>query len=208
MRLPLKTVLVTTLLMTLQTGVAGQTLGFQGGFSLASFGGDGADGSDSRTALSFGGFFNVPVSNVLGVQVGAGFAQKGATGLGDVGGALEMDYLEIPLLLTFSPPTTGSVGFNLFLGPALDFTTGCTAIDNQTGVTLRFDCNDDSLKSVNWGAMVGAGLEIGLIGRISLVLDGFYNLGITNIYDIVGIDDDTKHRALSILAGLSLSVGG
>ena len=83
MRFPLKTVLVSTLLMTLPTVVAGQTLGFRGGLSVPTLGGDDAGENNTNTALSFGGFFNVPVSNFLGVQVGVGVAQKGATREGD-----------------------------------------------------------------------------------------------------------------------------
>ncbi len=206
MRFPLKTILVTTLLMTLPTVVAGQTLGFRGGLSVPTLGGDDAGENNTRTALSFGGFFNVPVSNVLGVQVGVGVAQKGATREGDRV-ELAMDYLEIPLLLMFSPPTTGNMGFNFFIGPALGFRTSCTRT-SPAGVTVSVDDCDDvdiSLKSVDWGAMVGAGLDIGLTGNVSLVFGGFYNLGLTKIDD--GGSVDRKNRALSILAGLSFSVG-
>ena len=66
---------------------------------------------------------------------------------------------------------------------------------------------DVPLKSVDLGAMVGAGLDIGLTGNVSVVLEGFYNLGLTKIDDS-GVDDDTKNWAFSILAGLSFSVGG
>ena len=55
--------------------------------------------------------------------------------------------------------------------------------------------------------MVGAGLDIGLTRNVSLVLDGFYNLGVTKIDDS-GVNDDVKNRAFSILTGLSFSVGG
>ncbi len=51
-----------------------------------------------------------------------------------------------------------------------------------------------------------AGLDIGLTGNVSLVLDGFYNLGLTKIDDS-GVNDDVKNRAFSILAGLSFAVG-
>ena len=78
MRFSLRMVLVTALLATLPAVAAGQsTLGFRVGQSRTSLGGD-ARGFDSRTGPSFGGFFNFPVSDVLGVQVGAGFVQKGA----------------------------------------------------------------------------------------------------------------------------------
>ncbi len=33
--------------------------------------------------------------------------------------------------------------------------------------------------------MVGAGLDIGLTGNVSLILDGFYNLGLTKILGLV-----------------------
>ena len=216
MGFPHKTMLVTALLVTLPTVVAGQTLGFRGGVSLATFGGDDAGNAGSRTALSFGGFFNVPVSNVLSVQVGAGLARKGVeeTELGpelQLKLELKLDYLEIPILLTFSPPATGNVGFNFFIGPALGFKTSCTVIaSNALRLIVTSDCGapslDPPLKNVDLGAMVGAGLDIGLTANVSLVLDGFYNLGLTNIDDS-GVDNDTKNRAFSILAGLSFSLG-
>ena len=210
MRFSLKTVLVTALFMAMPAVAAGQsTVGFRGGLSLASLGGDDVGDIGTRTALSFGGFFNVPVSDVLGVQVGAGFVQKGAeeTELG-VNIEFELGYVEIPLLLTLSPPTTGNVGFNFFVGPALGFKTGSDASVSQGGVTVSDDPSLAlPLKSFDLGAMVGAGLDIGLTGNVSLILDGFYNLGLTKIDDS-GLNDDVKNRAFSILTGLSFSVGG
>ncbi len=213
MRFSLRTVLVTALLMTLPAVAAGQsTLGFRGGLSLASLGGDDAEDLDSRTGLSFGGFFNVPVSDVLGVQVGAGFVQKGAkqteSGI-DI--EFELGYVEIPLLLTYSPPTSGNVGFTFSVGPAVGFNTGCTISATDAGVTVELDCDDPSLgvdvKSFELGAMVGAGLDIGLTESVSLVLDGLYNFGFTKI-DGSDVNNDIKNRAFSILVGASFSVGG
>ena len=213
MRFSLRTVLVTALLMTLPAVAAGQsTLGFRGGLSLTSLGGD-ARGFDSGTGLSFGGFFNVPVSDVLGVQVGAGFVQKGASFSDSVIGNLEFElgYIEIPLLLTLSPPTVGNVGFTFSVGPAVGFKTSCNISLSDAGVTVELDCHDpmseSDLKSFEVGAMVGAGLEIGLTENVFLVLDGLYNLGLTTTSDS-GPVDDTKNRAFSILAGASFSVGG
>ena len=213
MRFSLKVVLVTVLFMALPAVAAGQsTVGFLGGLSLATLGGDDAVDLDSRTGLRFGGFFKVPISDVLGVQVGAGFVQKGAseTELG-VDLELKLGYIEIPLLLTLSPSTNGNVGFTFSVGPAVGFKTGCKFSATDAGVTVEADCDDSfvdfDLKSFEVGAMVGAGLDIGLTDSVSLVLDGFYNFGLTKIDDS-GVNDDTKNRAFSILAGLSFSVGG
>lgn len=213
MRSQLNAVLVTALLMAPPTAVAGQTtLGFRGGLSLATLGGDDIESIDSRTGLNIGGFVNIPLSDVLGLQIGAGFAQKGfsETELG-VDVSFEVDYIEIPLLLTLSPPTTGNVGFNFFIGPALGFKASCNVTGSEDGVTVSVDCDDPDfeldLKSVDFGAMVGAGLDIGLTDNVALIIEGFYNLGLNKIDDS-GDDDDVKNRAFSLLAGLSFSVGG
>ena len=55
--------------------------------------------------------------------------------------------------------------------------------------------------------MVGAGLEFDLSGSTSILLDVFYNLGLTKI-DGSGVNDDTKNRAFYILVGASIPVGG
>ena len=207
MRSSLKTALVTALFMTLPAVAAGQsTLGFRVGQSRTSLGGD-ARGFDSRTGPSFGGFFNFPVSDVLGVQVGAGFVQKGASYSDSVIGNLEFEvaYIEIPLLLTLSSPTVGNVGLTFSVGPAVGFVTGCNISLSGAGVTVsEGDCEE---KFFEVGAMVGAGLKIGLTENVSLVLDGLYNHGLTTTSGS-GFVDDTKNRAFSILAGASFSVGG
>ena len=48
-------------------------------------------------------------------------------------------------LLTLSPPTTGNVGFNFFIGPALGFKTGCNASFGQAGVRVSVDCDRSSV---------------------------------------------------------------
>ena len=51
---------------------------------------------------------------------------------------------------------------------------------------------------------VGAGMELGLTGNASLLLDVFYNLGLSKV-ERSGVDD-IKNRTLSILVGASFSV--
>lgn len=212
MRFPLKAVLVTAFLMTLPTVVAAQAnVGFRGGLSLASLGGDDVEDLGSKTGLNIGGFVHVPLSDVVGLQFGAGFVQKGfkETELG-VKFEFGVDYLELPLLLTLSPPTTGNVGFNFFFGPAVGFKTGCSVSGSEGGVKVSVDCDDPEfevdLKSVDFGAMVGAGLDIGVTDNVSVVIEGFYNLGLTKIDDS-GVDANVKNRAFAVLAGLSFSLG-
>ena len=213
MRSFLKVSLLSALTLALPTVLAGQVrVGVRGGLSIATLGGDDAGDVDSRTGLNVGGFLNVPVAGIVGVQLGAGFTEKGSqeTELG-VDWEFALDYFEVPLLLTLSPPMTGNVGFHFLIGPALSFRASCTASGRQGGVQVSLDCKHPDigapLKSFDLGAMAGVGLEIGVASNISLVIDGFYNLGLTKIDDS-GVDDDVKNRALSVLAGLSFSLGG
>jgi len=209
-------VLLTAFLTTLPTILAAQaSVGVRGGLSLAnvSSSSDDIESLGTTQGMNIGGFVNIPLSGVASLQLGAGFVQKGAEE-SESGATVKIgiDYLEIPLLLMLSPSTTGSVGFNFFVGPAVSFKTGCTLSASIQGIEMNFDCDDPDvdaqLKSIDFGAMIGAGLDIAVSDAASVVLQGFYNLGVTNLDDS-GIDtEEAKHRAFSILAGLSFTVGG
>ena len=73
---------------------------------------------------------------------------------------------------------------------------------------LSLDCDDPDfdadLKSLDFGGMLGAGVNIGVGDNLSLVIDAFYNLGLAKITD----EDDLKNGAFYLLAGLSFTVGG
>ena len=198
-----KTVLATVLLMALPTMVAGQrTITLRGGLSIASLGGDDAADVDSRNGLNIGAFFDLPMSDVLGVQLGAAYVQKGGVDTeAGVESELKLNYVELPLLLTISPAAGGNVGFDFFVGPVFSFNTNCEVAN----ATQTFQCSNPLVgldaKSNEWGAMVGAGLDYGISESVSLVLDVFYNYGFTKI-DNSGVDD-VKNRSFSIVAGVS-----
>lgn len=214
MRFSLKTVLYTALLLSAPGLVAGQrALGVRGGVNFSSFAGDDGEDFDPTTGYNFGAFFKGPVSDILGVQIGVGLAQKGAEDT-EVGILTEitLNYLEVPLLLTLSPATFSRVGFTFSAGPVLGFNTGCNfKRSSATGVTeLDVECENPlvnvEVKSFEVGAMVGVGVDIGLTESVSLLLDGLYNYGFTKVDDS-GVDDDVKNRAFSLLVGLAFLAG-
>lgn len=213
MRFPFRALLSTAFLMALPTVVSAQaSIGVRGGLSLASVSGDNTDELGTTKGLNIGGFVNVPLSGVAGLQIGAGFVQKGGEeSEAGVTAKIGVDYIEIPLLLTLSPSTAGSVGFDFFVGPAVSFKAGCTVSGSFDGTDVSIDCDDPEvdveLKSIDFGAMVGAGLDIAVSDAASLVLQGFYNFGLTSIDDSSD-PDSVKNRAFSILAGLSFTLGG
>ena len=124
MRNLVRTILAFALLAMLPAVASAQIdVGIRGGLNLSSFGGADADDVDfgftgTRTAVNIGAFLNVPVSDVFGVQIGGAYSKKGGQETEEgVDITLGLDYAEFSILAKISPPTEGSVGFDLFLGP-------------------------------------------------------------------------------------------
>ncbi len=223
MRFSLETVLLPALLIALPATSSGQSVGFRGGLSIASVVGADAADAESKKGLSFSALYSLPLPGILGAQIGVGFTQKGFTrtvfGLTAVGrrataessveATVVVSYAEVPLLLTLSPVSFGNLGFNLSTGLVLGFMTGCNDTLSDGSVSNTFNCNkrQSNLEpnTFDVGAMVGAGIELGLTGNASLLLDVFYNFGLTKV-ERTGVDNDMKYRTLSILVGASFSV--
>jgi len=217
-RLGLVTVAMTALALTVPAAhdVAGQTtLGFRGGVNFASLSGDGGDAFDSRTGLGIGATLAIPVSPTLGIQLGLGYQQKGASASED--GAeltLALDYVEIPALLRFTIPAAGSISPRLYLGPTLSFEASCSVSAEASGISASIACDqsegelgvDVATKSIDFGAMGGAGLAFGTAGPLSITLDVFYTLGLTSIDDSDS-PDDVKNRTWMIHGGVELPFG-
>ena len=61
----------------------------------------------------------------------------------------------------------------------------------------------DDLKSTDFGAMAGPGIDIATSGSISVPLDVLYNLGPSSNPE----SGDVKNRAFSIMAGIGGPLG-
>lgn len=198
----------------------GLRIGGEGGVNLADLGLEPDDGleTDTRVGILLGGIlgYEFGPEGVFGVRTGAYYAQKGAT-LAVTGTTdevdFELDYLEVPLLLTAKVPTRGSpVQPRAYAGGVAGFELSCTASGSIDGVTVDADCDAPALgenavdtKSVDFGLLFGAGVDIAA-GPGALTLDGRYALGLTDINDTEVDDTEVKNRALGFTAGYSVSV--
>lgn len=197
-------------LLASTSGLAGQTtLALRGGASVATLGGSDVENADSRTGLSIGGAVTFGVSPNVGIQLGGAFVQKGATETEQgVDIKFSLDYVEVPLLLRVAVPTAGSISPHFMAGPAVSFEANCEVEGSAQGATVAVDCgaSDIATKSIDFGAMVGAGLDIGVSGAASITLDVLYDIGLSSIDDS-GDSDDVKNRAWSLLAGVAFPIG-
>ena len=189
--------------------VYGQTgLSLQAGASLATLGGSDVASADYRIGMRVGASAIFPFSANLDLQFGAAYVAKGATEheLG-VDVAAEIDYFEIPLLLRLSPSVDGTISPHFTVGPGTLFSTQVQPVwISKRARGFSGDCDefgDPGAKSMDFGAMAGAGIDIATSGSLSVSLDLLYNFGLSSISE----SEDTKNRAFSILAGVTFPIG-
>ncbi|MXY07492.1 MAG: PorT family protein, partial [Rhodothermaceae bacterium] len=133
----------------------------------------------------------------------------------------DMDYLEFPLLLRFSPQLGGPLSPHVAAGPAFSFVLNCrvsnrlraSIIDPFTGEQVMVDddeseeCEEDVFKTFDFGVMAGAGLAFAVSPSWSLTLDLTYNHGLSSIIkvddDLVELSDDTENRTFAFMAGVA-----
>ncbi len=185
---------------------AQKELGIHAGASIATFGGADAGSPNSRTGVNVGASLTLPVARLLGIQVGAGFVQKGATqSSGGVDVTLAVDYVEVPVLLRVGIPSSRAVSAHVLVGPAVAFQTSCKANGSAPGMSVSVDCSQigADLQKTDVGAMGGVGLDLAKPGRLTVSIDALYNVGLSSIVN----GADTKNRAFTIQAGLGIPLG-
>ena len=168
---------------------ASAQLGVKAGVSFATLSNRSPD-FDARTGFAAGISLDLG-GGVIGLAPELLYVQKGTTSDGAPSStAVKLSYAEIPVLLKVSLPIPSLQPF-AYAGPSVSFRLGCEAGDTE--------CDDDTIKSTDYGAVLGAGVKLG--GRFTL--EGRFNWGIADINNLSdGVD--TKTRTFMVLAGFSL----
>ena len=180
-----------------QTGVS---FGVKAGANLANldFSGDDVDVSfDRRVGLVAGAFMLVPMTETFGFQVEGLYSQKGAKFEEDgFEGSLKLDSFDVPVLARYTIPSSTDTSFHLFAGPSLGFKLSAKSKTSFDGEDDEEDISDD-VAGVDFGVVIGAGLEFG-----RFVVDGRYTHGLTNLNKAEDNDGvETKSRVFSLMAG-------
>ena len=162
--------------------------------------------SDMRMGFVLGGHLVMPFGPTFAFQPEVLYSQKGAKGSTvdeesgeEVDIELKHDYLEIPLLLRMSIPTSGSVRPYLLLGPSIGLSMSCEIDGESGGVSVGIDC-DELLEpsSVDLGGALGGGIEFP-VGTRAMSLGVRYTAGFSEVFE----EDESKNRVLAILAGFT-----
>jgi len=185
--------------------------GVKAGLNLANFRGEFADLVGTETKMGFvgGPFVAFAFAPDLALQVEALFTMKGAkirsevtdmsgNSLGIYNTFVNVSYVEVPVLLRCTLLQAAPVHPMLYLGPTVGFNT-------RARVASDFGPFDeqklDNLKTVDFGAAVGAGVGVKLGGQ-RLLADVRYTTGFADIYDIQG-NAESINSVISITAGIA-----
>jgi hypothetical protein len=203
------------LLLAIATPAAAQSpaIGFKLGATFSNLAVSDDDGDETSTLTSFGGggFIRFGLAG-LGLQVDVLALTKGAEVSSESEGDAEikLDYVEVPVQLVLG---LGSGRFSpyLMVGPSFGFETGCEVSAEIEDEEFDVDCDEADFferKSLDIGATAAAGLMIPL-GPGSLLLEGRYTHGLTNIYDNEAQtnENDVKNRSWGVFGGYSVPLG-
>jgi opacity protein-like surface antigen len=161
--------------------------------------------TDTRLGFCGGVFVSIALSEWFAIQPEILYSMKGENDrIGD--GALELHYIELPILAKLTIPTQSVVTPTLFLGPAVSFNVDAKAKAFGQSVDIG-----DYVGTIDVGLTFGGGVDFAL-GSVKLILDGRYTLGLVNVADfpsdassilgVPGASLDVKNRTISFMVGL------
>jgi len=155
----------------------------------------------SKNGLYIGGFLNYPFSDMFALQPELAFTMKGANNSG--GGVTEtwsFNYLEIPVLVKYYVPISGSTNIkpDLYAGPAFAFNIAASDEVSQGSQTLTTDIKDQT-KGFDLGLAFGGGVGFN-VGNSLLDFSLRYTLGLTST-DNSGNNYTITNGVFAIVAG-------
>lgn len=174
-------------------------------FSMVVFDPDpGDEDYDQRIAATGGGFFVVPITGRIGLQLEALFSPKGAKlydAAEDLTGKVLLRYFEIPTLVRVTGPRRGTQAFHFFAGPYSAFRMSATreisVVANSVTTGEKTDMSDE-VERFEFGLLGGAGVDIGKYG----VIDGRYSQALTSLNTDSSDGVRIKNKMFTIMAGV------
>lgn len=190
----------------------GVDIGVEAGLNVSDIDIEGSEAdTESLTGFRAGGVLRLGLGSMFGLQSGLYYSQKGAeVPLQDGPAELELNYFEVPLVLTIAVPTGPSpVTPRLYAGGQVGFESSCKISDAETGVSLSEDCDDPEgleSESTDFSLILGGGLDFAA-GPGKITVDARYDHGVTDIFVVSGdAGEDETNRNIALSAGYLISL--
>ena len=163
---------------------------------------------NSKLCYLFGGFLTFGLPGGLAFQPELLYSNKGAKYEerfdGDVAKLwIILNYLEMPLLVKYGFPMSSASQLtpSIYAGPYGAYRLSGKAKVEFDGQTETEDINSDEMKTIDYGLVLGAGLDFPM-GRGKITFDIRYALGLANLAkNQAGEDEVTKNRSFQAMIG-------
>jgi hypothetical protein len=203
---------VASLLAAAPAMAAEVRVGAVGGVNVADM--SGVNSFLYRTRWGAGGVVEVDITQNLALASRPMYVGKGSDGdlavmPGDVSIAMDLRYVEIPLLVKVSA-ATGRVRPYLIAGPSLGLLQKAEALRTEVldvdGYPIRRESKDatQDTKSTEWSLNAGVGVGLN-VGRAYGFVEGVWAWGLT---DVIKTEGSIKNRGVQFRAGITLRLGG
>ena len=194
----ISSVLVATFFSNLLHAQGLSAKGVKAGVGRAFFGGEDADidyvNRKSVPAFAIAGFVVWKITDSFGLRPEVVYTNKGAKSeVYAFEVTVSGNYLELPVLIQYTPSSEGSFQPNIFLGPSIGFFLNGT-VKRRLGVQeLEEDIKSEEVKSPEFGLILGVGAT--LIDRMTIEIQ--HNLSLTSSDKAA----DLKNRVISSRVG-------
>ncbi len=200
-------------------------LGLQSGINLADLNFDPLLSdyeTSNRTGYMIGGIFNYEFTSVLSLQVEPTYIQKGASldiSIVEDGMNIEAEatysanYIDIPVLLKASfgksvrPFLLAGTSIGLLLGDVKINIDKVTANGQDVTSHIPGEAKEhiQQSKSLDFLLNFGGGVEIP-VGEVNIIIEGQYNLGLSDINDEPNDNTKIKNKGIQLKAGVLFSL--
>ncbi|MCC6245368.1 MAG: PorT family protein [Gemmatimonadaceae bacterium] len=163
----------------------------------------------SRSGTMLGVSLTIPAGESWSFQPEALFLNKGGAITRAAGERqdVRLDYFEIPLLLRREFAAGGTLNPHLYAGPSVGYQLNCKVTVEGPGIpNTSSDCRRDLFlepASVDWGAVVGAGVDLSL-GGLGVTGGARYGFGLANINkdDGAALEQRVRNGTLTVYGGI------
>ena len=172
-------------------------------------GGDWTASKGTSTGLGLGAYYVVPASPTVSVQIEGQYVQRGvgfdfSDGTQTADTAFKLKYIELPILLRFSPAPDKTTRAVFLVGPVIGFKTGADFEASGAGGSSSVDVSE-GFASPTFGALGGVGLSLQTGQASSLLVQARYYLGLANALD----DEEYSSKAsdFGLYVGMEFALG-
>jgi opacity protein-like surface antigen len=201
----IRTLFFISLILTLALESTAQTFGVKAGLNLANMLAKDDEGKfDTKmiSGINFGVSAEFPITEMFSFETGLQLSGKGtkqtyATTYTEVEGKYKLLYIDIPLTAKARYDLNGIKIYGV-LGPYIGIGLSGQRYDSGAGTDVNWgsDSENDDLKRLDFGLLIGGGVEIKSI-QIGLT----YGLGFANISSYTAYETKISNRVLGLSVG-------